>query len=125
MTEEILIEQTEEGRPPRSWDFFLTVFFIFMLLLLTGIFVVLGLGIGIATIGCADSSVCNDVVIAAGRLLIIIGTPLVAIAGVVVSVVWIARRKHSFWVPLAATALVVGLFALGYQLVGLGMPSSA
>lgn len=125
MSDEILIEETEDGRPPRSWDFFLTVFFIFMLLLLTGIFVVLGFGNGFATLSCGDSAEsCNTTVISLGSLLAIIGAPLVAIAGIVVSVIWIARRKLSFWIPLAATALVVALFVVGSWLVDQAVPGS-
>ena len=125
MTDEILIEETEGGRPPRSWDFFLTVFFIFMLLLLTGIFVVLGFGMGVATLGCADAAgACNSTVISVGSLLVIIGAPVVAIAGIVVSVVWIARRRLSFWLPFAAALLVVALFVAGSWLVDLAVPGN-
>jgi hypothetical protein len=125
MTDEILIEDTVEGRPPRSWDFFLTIFFIFMVLLLTGIFVVLGFGFGVATLGCGDSGgQCNQAVVGVGSLLVILGTPLVALAGIIVSVVWIARRKLSFWVPLAAIALAIAIFVLGSFLVDLAVPAS-
>jgi len=122
MAQEI-IAQSEEEKPPRSWDFFLTVFLIFLLLVLTAIFVFLGFGLSVSTLGCADSSEnCNGLVISVGTLLAIVGTSLVAIAGIVTSIVFIARRRVSFVVPLAACLAVVGLFVLGSWLVRLAIP---
>lgn len=119
------VETTPEGRPPRSWDFFLTIFFIFMLLVLTAIFVVLGFAFGASTIGCADSDVqCNYDFISFGSLMVIIGVPAIALIGIVASVVWIARRKLSFWIPLVASLAAMGLFMLGSYIVDLAVPGS-
>jgi Family of unknown function (DUF6264) len=118
-------EDTVEGRPPRTWDFFLTIFLIFVLLVLTVIFEFLGLGLAVSTITCADSSVtCNYDFISAGSLITIIGVPLVALAGVVLAIIWIARRKLSFVMPLIASALVIGVFLLGAGIVDLAVPGS-
>jgi hypothetical protein len=124
MRSEIVV-QPEEDKPPRSWDFFLTVFLIFLLLVLTGIFVVSGFGMGVITLTCADSSeACNYDVISIGTLLAIAGTSVVALAGIVVSIVFIARRKVSFLVPLVACLVVVGLFLVGAWLVDLAVPGA-
>jgi hypothetical protein len=40
-----------------------------------------------------------------------------------VSAVWIARRKLSFWVPLAASVLVIALFVVASWLVDLAVPA--
>ena len=122
---DMFVENTPEGRPPRSWDFFLTIFFIFVLLVLTAIFVISALGFGVATIACADSSVeCNYDFISFGALFVLFGVPIVALAGIVISVVWIARRKLSFWVPLVACLLSVGVFMLGSYIVDLAVPGA-
>lgn len=122
MAQDIIVE-SDDRKPPRSWDFFLTVFLIFLLLVLTGIFMFLGFGTSVATLGCNDSSEqCNGLVISVGSLVSIVGTALVAIAGVITSVVFIARRKVSFVVPLIACVAVVGLFLLGSWLVRLAVP---
>ena len=122
MAEEFVV-QSEAERPPRSWDFFLTVFLIFVLLVLTGIFLFLGLGLSISSLGCADSSEsCNGSVISIGTLLATVGTAVVALAGIITSVVFIARRKVAFVVPLISCAAVVGLFLLGSWLVRLAVP---
>jgi hypothetical protein len=122
MAQEIVAE-TEEAKPPRSWDFFLTVFLLFLLLVLTAIFLFLGLGLSVSALGCADSSEsCNGIVISVGTLLATVGTVVVALAGIITSVVFIARRKVSFLVPLVACLAVVGLFALGSWLVRLAVP---
>ncbi|CAN5336298.1 hypothetical protein BH09ACT5_BH09ACT5_22190 [soil metagenome] len=122
MAEEFVV-QSEEERPPRSWDFFLTVFLIFLLLVLTAIFVFLGFGLSVSTLGCADSSAdCNGLVISIGTLLAIAGTSVVAIASIVVAVVFIARRRVAFVVPLVGCLVVVGLFLAGSWLVRLAVP---
>ncbi|MEO8094124.1 MAG: hypothetical protein ABI632_04230 [Pseudolysinimonas sp.] len=119
------MENTPEGRPPRAWDFFLTIFLIFMLLVLTVIFEVLAIGLAVTTITCADSSVaCNYTFISAGSLVAIIGIPVVALTGIVLSIVWIARRKVSFVMPLIASLLVVGLYLLGAWVVDLAVPGA-
>lgn len=123
MSEEIVIDD-RAGKPPRSWDFFLTVLLLLMLLVMTGVFVVAGFGFGVRTIGCADSAdACDYDLISLGSLLAVAGTPLVAIAGIVVSVVWIARRKLSFLIPVIAIAVSVLVFLLGSWLLDLAVPA--
>lgn len=119
--EEIVVP--EDRKAPRSWDFFLTVFLLFLLLVLTAIFIVLGFGFGVATLTCADSSeACNDLVIGAGTLIVTLGTAVVALAGIITAVVFIARRRISFVVPLVACLAVIGLFLLGSWLVRSAIP---
>ena len=121
----VFAEDTPEGRPPRTWDFFLTILLIIVLLVLAVVLEVLGLGITVSTITCADSSVdCNYTAISVGSLITIIGVPIVALAGIVLAIIWIARRKLSFVWPLAASVLVVGVFALGSLLVDLAVPGA-
>ncbi|MEP6481323.1 MAG: hypothetical protein ABJA94_04870 [Rhodoglobus sp.] len=118
-------ENTPEGRPPRAWDFFLTIFFIFILLVLAVLFEVLAAGLAVSTITCADSSIaCNYTLISAGSLVALVGIPVVALAGIVLSIVWIARRKVSFVMPVIASALVVGLYLLGSWVVDLAVPGA-
>ncbi len=62
-------------------------------------------------------------VISVGTLVVMIGTPVVALAGIIVSVVWIARRKRSWLVALIACLLSVGVFFLGTTLVRLAVPA--
>lgn len=117
------VETTPAGRPPRSADFFATIFFILLLLVLTVIFVILGFGFGLATIGCADSAVtCNYNLISFGSLVVIVGVPAIALIGIVFTVIWIARRKLTFWIPLVASIAAVGAYTLGSYLVGLAVP---
>jgi membrane protease YdiL (CAAX protease family) len=125
MTGEVPMEETKAGRPPRTWDFFLTIFLIFLLLVLAVIFVLLGFGLGISTLTCADSAqACNYTFISVGGLIAVIGVPGVAIAGIVLSIVWIARRKLSFIMPLAACILVILVYLLGSYIVDLAVPGN-
>ncbi|MBX3100452.1 MAG: hypothetical protein KF761_12850 [Salinibacterium sp.] len=122
MTDDIIV-QSEEEKPPRTWDFFLTVFLLFLLLVLTAIFLVLGLGLSVATLTCADSSqACNGTVISVGTLLATFGVAIITLAGIVTTVVFIARRKVAFAVPLVSCLAVIGVFLLGSWLVRLAVP---
>ncbi len=115
----------DPSRPPRSWDFLLTVFLVFLLLVLTGIFVVAGFGMGLTTITCADSSAsCNYDLISIGALITIVGTSVVALTAIITSVVLIARRRVSFVVPLVSCLAVIGLFVLGSWLVDVAVPGT-
>jgi hypothetical protein len=121
---QVFAENTPEGRPPRTWDFFLTIFLIFVLLVLAVIFEFLAVGLTVSTIACADSSACNYDFISVGSLVAIIGIPLVTLAGIVLSIVWIARRKLSFLMPLIGAVVVVGVFLLGSVIVHLAVPGA-
>lgn len=122
MADEIIIEDAA-AKPPRTWDFLLTVFLLFILLLLTALFVFLGFGFSVATLSCADSSeACNGLVISVGTLLATAGPAVIALAGIITSIVFIARRRVAFVVPLVACLAVVGLFALGSWLVRIAVP---
>ena len=124
MADEIIIENTDELKAPRSWDFFLTIFLVFLLLVITVIFVISSLGMTVVTIGCGDSGgQCNSAVMSAGTLVALGGPVLVALAGIITTVVFIARRHRSFLVPLISCIVSVGLFMLGSWLVGLAVPA--
>lgn len=117
---------TTERSQPRTWDFFLTGLFVVVLLALTGIFIVLGLGLGFGALGCADSSVaCNHTAIAIGGALVTFGTPLLALATIAVTVVFFAKRRITFVVPLIGVLAVTGAYLLGYFLVTQGVPGNS
>ena len=123
LDEIVMIEEVPRDRPPRSWDFFLTVFLIFVLLVLTVIFVFYGFTYGLQTLTCSDSDLaCNYDFISFGSLVVIVGVPFVALVGIILSIVWIARRKLSFPVALLSALLVVGVFILGSYIVDLAVP---
>jgi hypothetical protein len=121
--DEIVIDD-RQGKPPRTWDFFLTVLLLFLLVVITVVFVAIGFSFGVKTLDCSSlAGACNSEMVAVGSVLVIVGTPLIAIAGVVLSMVWIARRKLSFLVALIAVAASVLVFAIGNTLVGLAVPA--
>lgn len=109
-----------ERKQPRGWDFFLTSVFILVLLVLTGIFVTLGIGFGLNTLGCSGG--CDLDAIGIGAQVTTFGSPVVALIAIIVAVVFIARRKVAFWVPLVGILVIGGLYVLGAFLVSQGVP---
>lgn len=108
---------------PRSWDFLLTTALIFLLLALTGIFVALGVGIGVATLGCHDVGAgCNTDVIGLASQAVMYGSPVIALVAIVVSIVFISKRRIAFWVPIAGILIVTGLYLAATYLVGQSIP---
>jgi hypothetical protein len=110
-------------KQPRGWDFFLTTFLVFLLLVITGIFVAIGVSFGVATLGCSDAGAgCNTGAISLGSQIAVFGTSVVALGAIITSVVFIARRRVAFWVPALGILLVSGLYLLGAFLVAEAVP---
>jgi hypothetical protein len=123
MADEIIIDPHEELPPPRTWDFFLTFFLLFVLVIITAIFMFSGFGLTLTTIGCGDSGgQCNSTVLSIGILTSIGGPAIIALAGIITTIVFIARRHRSFLVPLVSCLVSVGVFMLGSWLVDLAVP---
>ena len=62
---------------------------------------------------CGASTECDTGQIAGGALLAWFAPPVVLLVGLISSVILLVTRRIAFWVPLAASALAVGLFFLG------------
>ena len=113
----------EKSHSPRVWDFLLTTALIVVLAILTALFFFLGIGSSAATVSCEDAAgQCNDQMITLGSQLAVIGTPIVALIGVIVSIVRLVRRRIAFWVPIVTIAVGFGLFAASTYLVGEAVP---
>src|SRR5690606_19467442 len=105
---------------PRNWDFLLSTFLVVMLIAQTALFVVLGISFGIQVFSCADQpGVCNIDVINWSARGVIFGTPLIALAAIIVTVVRLVRRKHAWWIPLAGMVVNFGLYLVATRLVDL------
>lgn len=109
---------------PRSGDFFGTLVLLVLLFALTGVFVVIGFGTGLATMQCASGPQCNTGVIAWGSWAIIFGIPGITLTATIVSIVRIARRRLAFWVPLVGLALVVGTYLAASWFIAAAIPAS-
>jgi hypothetical protein len=115
---------TAERQQPRTWDFFLTGLLIVVLLALTGVYIVLGLGLGFGALGCTDSNAaCNQTAITIGGALATFGTPVLALATIIVSAVFIAKRRIAFVVPLIGVLVVTGAYLFGAFLVSQAIPA--
>jgi hypothetical protein len=108
---------------PRNWDFLLSTFLVIMLIAQTALFVVLGFAFGIQVISCQDEpGVCNIDVINWSARIVIFGTPIIAIAAIVVTVVRLVQRKHAWWIPLAGMVINFGIYLVATRLVDLAVP---
>jgi hypothetical protein len=100
-------------RPRRTWDVVLSI-----------VLLVLAFGLGVllfliaplmfmASDPCGASVACDSGQIAAGVMLAWIGPAVVTVAGLITTVILLATGRLAFWVPLAASAVAIGIFLLG------------
>ena len=113
-----------ERPQPRTGDFFGTLVLLLLLFALTGVFVVLGFGTGLATMQCAGAPECNTGVITWGSWAIIFGIPGITLTATIIAIVRIARRRIAFWVPLVGIVLVLGTYLAASWFIAAAIPAS-
>ena len=108
---------TATRRPRRTWDLVVSI-----------LLLVLALGVGLvlftiapflvmASDSCGASTVCDTGQIGSGFLLAWIGPAVVIVIGIVATIILLIVRRLAFWVPLVASLLAIGVFALGAAIV--------
>ncbi len=110
---------TRPQTPPRTWDFLLTGFLVFVELLLVAVFVLSALAFGTLNIG-ADVSSATRVQI--GQQVCTFAPPLIALVTIPWAIIRVARRKIGFYVALIGIALMTAAFFAGSTLMQSGIP---
>ena len=104
---------------PRTWDFLLTGFLIFIELLLVVVFVLSALSFGFLNSGCTD---CGLTRIQFGQQICTFVPPLIAVVTIPWAIVRVVRRKIAFWLALLGALLMTIAFFIGSALMQSGLP---
>ena len=115
---------TAVPRTRRTWDVVLTVVLLVVLVGETALVPVGGLLLTMASDPCGAAVRCDEGRIGAGVLVAVLGPVAAGTAGLVGSVVLLARRRLAFWVPITAGVLVPALWVLGAVLAVSGVPGA-
>jgi hypothetical protein len=109
-------------RPLIVWDVVVTLILITLLGFLAFFVSVFGAFLVMASDSCGNVD-CNNGLIAFG-VLAAMGLPwVVLVAAAVVAIILLVKRRIAFWVPLAASPLVVASWFVGAAIAGTGLPT--
>lgn len=110
-------------RSSRTWDVVLTIVFLVLSPLAALAASSAGLLLAYAVDACG-SVTCNTDLVNVGLWSAVIAPWGALLAGVVVSIVLLVKRRLAFWVPLAAMALMTALWFVAAAIVSLGVSAS-
>lgn len=111
---------TRPQTPPRTWDFLLTGFLVFVELLLVVVFVLSALTFGTLNSG-ADITSATRVQI--GQQICTFVPPVIAVVTIPWAIIRVARRKIGFSVALIGALLMTAAFFVGSTLMQSGIPA--
>ena len=114
------MSSTRPQTPPRTWDFLLTGFLVFVELLLVVVFVLSALTFGTLNSG-ADVSSATRVQL--GQQICTFAPPVIALVTIPWALVRVARRKIGFPVALVGAVLMTAAFFVGSTLMQSGIPA--
>ena len=109
--------------PPRTWDFLLTGFLIFLELLLVVVFIVSAIGFGFLNSGCTAASGCSLTRIQFGQQICTFVPPVIALITIPWAIVRVSRRKIAFPFALVGAVLMSVAFFIGASLLQSGIPA--
>jgi len=111
---------TRPQTPPRTWDFLLTGFLVFVELLLAVVFVLSALAFGALNSGADISSAAR---VQIGQQVCTFVPPVIAAVTIPWAIIRVARRKVGFHLALIGALLMTGAFFAGSALMQSGLPS--
>lgn len=114
------MSSTRPQTPPRTWDFLLTGFLVFVELLLVVVFVLSALAFGTLNIG---ASVSSETRVQIGQQVCTFAPPIIAAVTVPWAIFRVARRKIAFHVALIGATLMTAAFIAGSLLMQSGIPT--
>jgi uncharacterized BrkB/YihY/UPF0761 family membrane protein len=111
---------TRPQTPPRTWDFLLTGFLVFVELLLVVVFVLSALTFGTLNSGASISSTTR---VQLGQQICTFVPPVIAVATIPWAIIRVARRKIGFHLALIGALLMTAAFFVGSTLMQSGIPA--
>ncbi len=107
-------------RTTRVWDIVLSIVFILVLLAATVAALMVAIFLPMAADGCGDG--CTMVQIQIGFILALAVPVVCALIAIVVTIMFMVKRRAAFWVPLAGVGGVILGLLLGSALVMTAIP---
>jgi len=111
---------TRPQTPPRTWDFLLTGFLVFVELLLVVVFVLSALTFGTLNIG---ADVSSETRVQIGQQVCTFAPPVIALITIPWAIVRVGRRKIGFPLALIGVLLMTLAFFAGSSLMQSGIPA--
>ncbi len=104
--------------PPRTWDFLLTGFLVFVELLLLVVFLFSAFAFGALNSGCTTvADACNTTRVQFGQQICTFVPPLIAALTIPVAIYRVLKRRIAFWVALLGAVLMTAAFFAGSALL--------
>lgn len=109
--------------PPRTWDFMLTGFLVFLQILLLVVFLLSAITFGALNTGCSAEAGCSLIRIQLGEQVCTFVPPLIAVVTIPWAIARVVRRKIGFGFALAGGLLMTIAFIAGSALLQSGIPA--
>ena len=104
--------------PPRTWDFLLTVLFVFIELLLVVVLLLAALAFGTLNSGANTESATR---VQLGQQICTFVPPIIALVTIPWAITRLVRRRIAFWVAALGGALMIASFLAGSALLQSGI----
>jgi hypothetical protein len=115
-----------DPKPPKTWDFLVTLLLIFVMVALSAALTISALGSSVTNQACSAAIAnCDESRVRLGQLVCTYGPPAIALASIVVSIVRVLRRKVGFAICIIGMAAMTGAFFIGRLILDSGIPATA
>lgn len=111
----------EPARPPRTWDFVLTLFLVAIMVVLAVAFAITAFGTGMTNGLCQPDEGCNPQLVQIGQLVSLYAPAPIAFFATIVAIVKLVRRRVAFLAALLGLVLMTAAFAAGRLALDAGL----
>jgi len=111
-------------RPVIVWDLVTSIVLLVIAVVIAAILTFASFFLAFAGDPCGASTVCDTGRMGAGFFIALFGPGAVTLVAVIVTVVLLALKRISFWVPIVGILLAAGVWVAGAALVFSGVPGA-
>jgi uncharacterized membrane protein (DUF485 family) len=101
-------------RERKWWDFVLTIILLVVYLGWSLLCCFAGALVALVGDSCGASSTCDNDLLGTAFVVGVFGPVALAVIFLVFAIVWIARRRIAFWIPIVGSVLAAGVVVLAY-----------
>ena len=105
---------TPGRRPLIVWDIVVSIVLMLGVAIFAFVIGTMGMFLAMASDGCGEG--CNTGMITAGVFVAMFGPAVMAVVAMILAIVLMAKRRISFWIPLAGAGAGVLVWLLGFLL---------